>query len=704
MAHTSPRLQAILRMAPAVVLLGLVAFGGAYALTHRHGGFSDLDGARLATLTRPTVGSVSDKTWMTAVDTFADERMPMRTELLESHAAFVSKVLRDPIVNRVYTRGPHGQLLEQQQKLTMRETLADEANALAALEPDAPTLFVYAPRKEEIYSAGLPDAWSNPYPEAKAQIFDAWSAAGTVVDATGIVASHAENYTAYFRTDHHWRAGPSRDVVDAIADSLALQGVVIGTDSRQYETVVASEPFYGSTGRRVTAGATEPDVFTYDQPVGGFRATMCIDDECGLPTIDVDAMNLPSKYANRYRVFIGGDNGLVTITNPDPAAKGSLLLLKDSFGNSVATYLAERVKTLYVVDERHYTGVPLDLLVQQQHFDAVISLHNALTYLTSVFRPEVWTERADVTSVEPQVFDRSAIVTSDGLIVQGGPHQLLDDSLADDATTLAGVMTAIEVPQFWYYAPRKEQVFADLFPVGMANPVAANGPPALALLRKAHPVTDLTPLLDVPSERDENYFLTDHHWTIRGASLAADAVAADLVAAGVNLGTDRRAWHRVDGPLPFYGTELATVPPGTTVVPDTYWYEEPDGGFRSRICDDATCSTPVIATQYLTHPEKLTNRYRAVLGEARPQVHLHNDDPAAAGTIVMLTDSYGLPVALKLAERASDVYIVDERKWDGGPVGKFVTDVDADAVVFLHNHVSVLSLDFNMDVWRTAGH
>ena len=56
-----------------------------------------------------------------------------------------------------------------------------------------------------------------------------------------------------------------------------------------------------------------------------------------------------------------------------------------------------------------------------------------------------------------------------------------------------------------------------------------------------------------------------------------------------------------------------------------------------------------------------------------------------------------------LAERVTDLYLVDERGYDGAPFGQFVREVDADAVVVLHNQVTLLSKAFNRDVWREAG-
>lgn len=698
----SPRTQALLRVAPAIALGVLTIAGGAYALANHGSEFSALDGAPRAEFEYPTLGTVRDKEFMDSFDTYMDQRLPARDTMLEAHARFVRLVLRDPVVNDVYLEGPDGQLLEKPHTLHVRESLADEAASLVRAAGDATVLFAYAPRKEEVYADALPAAWEQNYPQAHDAIIGALGEAGEVVDLTALVAGDGPDTAAFFRTDHHWASATAKRAADAVADQLIAEGVPLGSDHRPYVEHTADLPFFGSTGRDVTAGGTAPDEFRYLAPEGGFRATMCLDSDCGLPTFDEALLDAPGKYSNRYLAFIGGDNGLVTITNDSPEARGTAVLLKDSYGNAFATYLAERVSTLYVIDERHYTGVPLDVFMAQAEPDAVVVLHNPVSLLSTSFESSVWTRRSDDPAVEPRVIG-DTIIASDGLVLQSAPDQALDPTIADDARTLADAVSATGTPQFWFYAPRKEQVFADRMPEGTPNPVAENSAALLGYLEAAVPIRDLSPVLSAPGARDANFYRTDHHWTAEGARLAAEAIVRSLEAAGVPIGSDDRAWHRERGPYPFYGAEVIELPNDVDVIPDEMTYDVPDGGFRARICAGDDCSGPVIIERYLNLAAADTNRYRAFVGGTFDVQHLHNDDPSARGVVVMLADSYGGPVTVRLAERFTDLYVIDERKWDGGPLGAFIDSVDADAVVVLHNPVSVLSQAFNRDVWRDAG-
>jgi hypothetical protein len=568
-------------------------------------------------------------------------------------------------------------------------------------------LFVYAPRKEEIYADALPHAWHNAYPELRTGITGAFEGAGKVLDLTDMMRVQRAAQEAYFRTDHHWTPMSAKAAADAIAEQLQGDGLPIGEDDRLYKDVVAERPFYGSTGRTVTLGATAADTIVVPVPEGGFNATMCVDDDCGVPTLEPERLSKGSLYGNRYRAFIGGDRGLTVITNDSPQASGRVLLLKDSFGNAVATYLAERVSELVIIDERHYEGPPVDSLAAQFQPDAVVVLHNPMSLLTPSFRPEVWTQRSPIldseepdATYEPATYDDVAIVSDEGLLVRRNHDQPVEPSLGTDAKTLAAAIDASGVAQVWIYAPRKEEVFADLVPTEFGNLVADKRPRVLELLGEGHDVVDLTPALSDPASRDEYYFRTDHHWTAAAAEVAVDAIVDELAQQGVTLPHDSRVWRRVEGPLPFWGSDAALLPESAAAVTEPMWYLEPDGGFRARLCDE-TCDSPTVLDSWLTNPDPAANRYYTFLGGGFRTMHLHNDSPYASGTVVMLKDSYSHPVAVMLAERVTDLYLVDERGFDGN-FADYVRDVDADAVVVMHNQVTLLSQAFNSDVWSQA--
>lgn len=57
---------------------------------------------------------------------------------------------------------------------------------------------------------------------------------------------------------------------------------------------------------------------------------------------------------DQYPVYLDGNHGLVTITNPE-APEGKLLIVKDSFAHSAVTLLCQHYREIYMVDLRYYS-------------------------------------------------------------------------------------------------------------------------------------------------------------------------------------------------------------------------------------------------------------------------------------------------------------------------------------------------------------
>jgi hypothetical protein len=178
--------------------------------------------------------------------------------------------------------------------------------------------------------------------------------------------------------------------LDAITARLSAMGVSLGTDSQHYTDVPYPE-FFGSLARRITAaGAPKGDPFAIPTP-DHWSGQLCRK----LCTGPIDLKKATSKdlYANRYAAFLGGDAAFQTLINTSPAAKGTILILKDSYGLPLVTYLAQRAKKVVAIDERHYTGVQLTTLMSQLKPDAVLVVHNIRTLLGDVtFDPKLWVD------------------------------------------------------------------------------------------------------------------------------------------------------------------------------------------------------------------------------------------------------------------------------------------------------------------------
>jgi hypothetical protein len=93
-----------------------------------------------------------------------------------------------------------------------------------------------------------------------------------------------------------------------------------------------------------------------------------------------DSGNKASLYAEYargslgYGVFLGGDFPLMKITS-DIKNGQKILVIKDSYGNAFAPYLASRYEETYVIDYRYFKG-NIKQLIQDNGIQNMIFAHN----------------------------------------------------------------------------------------------------------------------------------------------------------------------------------------------------------------------------------------------------------------------------------------------------------------------------------------
>ena len=77
---------------------------------------------------------------------------------------------------------------------------------------------------------------------------------------------------------------------------------------------------------------------------------------------------------NKYLAFIGGDQPLIEIHNPQINDGSSIVIVKESYGNAFVPFLVDSYEYVYVIDYRHWSGDLADF-VTQKGIDDVLFLN-----------------------------------------------------------------------------------------------------------------------------------------------------------------------------------------------------------------------------------------------------------------------------------------------------------------------------------------
>ena len=86
---------------------------------------------------------------------------------------------------------------------------------------------------------------------------------------------------------------------------------------------------------------------------------------------------------DKYSLFFGGNPPALTIRNENPEAHGTLLVVKDSFANSLLPYLAESYEEIHVFDPR-YNRTPISEYAAQCGADEILVLYQTGNFAEDV--------------------------------------------------------------------------------------------------------------------------------------------------------------------------------------------------------------------------------------------------------------------------------------------------------------------------------
>ena len=190
------------------------------------------------------------------------------------------------------------------------------------------------------------------------------------VDIYDALDYHKDQYL-YFNTDTHWAPLGAYWAYTAFCEA-ANQTAAPLSDF----TVSTVEDFTGylyvATGESCLA--ENPDHIDLYEPGYNYTIELSYD---GVSFTELSGMYAPDEGMG-YSMVLWGDNPLVRITNHDDASGRKLLLVKDSYGNAIAPFLAANYREVHVADFRSFPG-KLPAYCQENGITDVLFFNNVMS-------------------------------------------------------------------------------------------------------------------------------------------------------------------------------------------------------------------------------------------------------------------------------------------------------------------------------------
>ena len=199
--------------------------------------------------------------------------------------------------------------------------------------------------------------------------------------------AHAGGEYVYYRTDHHWTTEGAYMAYCALMNEWGKQSEIIPESMFTIETV---EGFYGTTWSRAGLKFVGPDSLEIWHFEGEENYTVTDwtmqtgQNEQGVSYIDFVRGDSFSGFYNRdyleqkdkYSAFLDGTHGILTVQKNTDEERQTLLVLKDSFLNSMVPFLAQHYD-LIVVNLSAGGVKPLAYYAEQFGCDGVLIVYNA---------------------------------------------------------------------------------------------------------------------------------------------------------------------------------------------------------------------------------------------------------------------------------------------------------------------------------------
>ena len=331
-----------------LLLLGIiiVVFGFSIFIIPQKS-FSDKENRRLSTLPRVSLDSIVSGEYFERLGDFYSDQFPLRNSFTSAHAILELSLGKQESNNVMITNNTLITLNGNKDLKNIKQNIS----LISAL--DKAHLYV-PPSSQDVFDNPSKDlSVSSLLPEETAEDFHE-------------LCQYSDEYI-YYKTDHHWTTRGAYIAYTQICDKLSL----IPYHEEYFTKESVNTDFRGTSFSRsclpiFSIEADEIILYRYEND----EKITVVNNENGESFkgfYQTDHLDTTDK----YRVFLGGNYAHISILNENPKPK--LLLIKDSFANSLVSFLALHFD-IEMIDPRYCSKSLLREQLTRRDVDSILFL------------------------------------------------------------------------------------------------------------------------------------------------------------------------------------------------------------------------------------------------------------------------------------------------------------------------------------------
>lgn len=237
---------------------------------------------------------------------------------------------------------------------------------------DVPVYFGLIPTSTAIWSDRLPKG--APTADQKAIIDTLYNAVQThTVDLYSALEAHKDE-DIYYRTDHHWTSLGAYYGYEALMQAMGMEAVPLDESAK----VTVTDQFYGTTFSTSGVRWVAPDSIDRYISGDGVKVTSYFD---GTPTQGSLYVDSYLSEKDKYSSFLGGNQPLCVIETEHTDAP-KLLLIRDSYSDSLAPFLTQNFSEIHLFDPRMNLN-SIKTYVQENQIDQIVVLYSIPNFIES---------------------------------------------------------------------------------------------------------------------------------------------------------------------------------------------------------------------------------------------------------------------------------------------------------------------------------
>lgn len=181
--------------------------------------------------------------------------------------------------------------------------------------------------------------------------------------------NHKEDYQMYYRLDHHWTTYAAYYAYVAYSKNNDIN--YYSLDKFDIEEVTDS--FNGTLYSKTNDYTRKSDsIYKFTLPNTSYSVYYSDNDKTTTSLYEDKWL----KEKDKYSYFLDNNHSLIEITNNSINSSKELVVVKDSYANSLVPFLINHYKKVYVIDPRYYKKKISDFIKENKEIKDLLFVYN----------------------------------------------------------------------------------------------------------------------------------------------------------------------------------------------------------------------------------------------------------------------------------------------------------------------------------------